>query len=195
MYGAGAAAGPYMPPAAMPAYAPQTLIGMVIALCGSGLMIAGSFGPWLRRLASTVSGWDIFEATSGTGENPFFIWDMFSRFDPFVTGLTTVLIGALAGLLAVLILVAPKKAPPSRFYIPHGLHFLMIMILVVGMIALMATLVSAWGSNATRAGTHIESGLWTVVVGFIVTFVGLVIESQRPAVRQVPAPPSPGWPR
>ena len=68
------------------------------------------------------------------------------------------------------------------------------MLMVVGMLALIVTLVSALGSDATRAGMHIESGLWIVVLGFVVTFVGLSIESSRPAVRQIPAPPSPGWP-
>jgi small-conductance mechanosensitive channel len=194
MYGTGAATGPYMPPAAMPTYAPLTVIGMVIALCGSTVMIAGSFAPWLGHLTSTLSGWDIFDSTSLTGDNPFIIWSMFARFDPFVTGLTTVLIGALAGLLAVMILVAPKKALPSRFYIPYGLHFLLVMILVIGIFALIPTVMTALSGDATRSGWHIENGLWIVVLGFIATIVGLAMESQRPAVRQVPAPPSPGWP-
>jgi hypothetical protein len=195
MYGAGTATGPYVAPAAMPAYAPQTAMGMVIALVGSAVMIIGSLQPWLRYHTSTLSGWDIFDTTSHTGDNPFFIWDMFSSFGPFVTGLTTVLIGALAGTLAVMILVAPKKALPSRFYIPYGLHFLLVTILFIGMFALIPTVMTALSSDATKAGWDVEAGLFVVVGGFIVTIVGLTAESQRPAVRQVPAPPSPGWPR
>jgi hypothetical protein len=150
----------------------------------------GSFKPWL----SGVTGWDIYEARDRSGDNPFIVWDMFTHFDPFVTGLTTVLIGGLAGLVALGVLLAPKKAPPSRLYVPGILLSLEALVMIAGILTMIANFASATSVYASRLGIKIEYGFFMVVAGIIAVMVGFVVENQRPAVRQIPGPPSPGWP-
>jgi hypothetical protein len=157
---------------------------MLIAVVGGSLMVAGSFQPWLRGPRFAMTGWDIYKGADRSGDNPFIVWNMFGHtldFDPFVTGLTTVLIGGLAVLVALGVLRAPKKAPPSRLYVSSGWLSLEALVMIVGMVFIMVNVVSATGENASRMGVGIEEGFIVVVVGIIAVMVWFVLENQRPA--------------
>ncbi|MGA3057090.1 MAG: hypothetical protein ABSE70_03470 [Candidatus Limnocylindrales bacterium] len=172
---------------AMPTWTAQTLVGMTIALVGGGLVIVASFLPWLRHPNTTLTGWDIFDATRRSGGNPFLIMNAFSDFDPMATGLTTAILGGLMALLAVVVLVAPKQPPPSRAYVPDEVILLMVPINACAMLAAIFNVVSVLSPNASAVGVEIGYGLFVLCAGVIVWLVGMLIEMSRPPSTSVGA--------
>lgn len=181
--GAGVDASPIAAPItapAMPTWTAQTLLGMAISLVGGGLVIVASFLPWLRHPNVTLTGWDLVDPTRRDGGNPFLIMNAFADFDPMVTGLTTVILGGLMALLAVVTLVSRKQPPPSRAYVPDEVILVMVPIMGCAMLAAIFNVVSAFSPNASSAGVEIEYGLFVLCAGVIVWLVGMLVEMSRP---------------
>jgi hypothetical protein len=165
---------------AMPTWTAQTLLGMTIALVGGGLVIVASFLPWLRHPNVTLTGWDLVDSTPRGGGNPLLIMNAFAEFDPMATGLTTVILGGLMAMLAVVVLVAPKQLPPSRAWVPDEVILIMVPIMGCAMLAAIFNVVSALSPNASAAGVEIEYGLFVLCAGVVVWLVGMLVEMSRP---------------
>ncbi len=170
----------WVTPEGKPIRATQTIAGVVVALAGSGLMIAATFLPWMKANGKALSGYDIWDVQNQAGENPFFTLNMFSDFSPFVTGLTTLLAGAAWVLLALLVVVVPKVPPPSRRYVPAWFSALVLLPVIVVAVTLGFNL-SALSSNAAAdLGVAMELGLFVLAGGMVVSGLGFAFAISRP---------------
>lgn len=144
-------------------------LGVTITLLGSGLMMVSSFLPWLRQHSLVASGWDIWTKHLRPGDNPFVIWDMFSRFSPFVTGLTTLLAGAALVLVALVVLLVPKVPLGNRLVIPTWVRLVTVLAFIPAVLAVVFNLISA----LTYEADSVQYGLVVLAVGFGVAAIGL----------------------
>jgi hypothetical protein len=97
--------------------------GFLALLMAAGL-IASVFLPWLSPVLGEddLSGWDVYQSTGDTGDNPFLISEAFrTSFSPLFTGLSVVIAGGVLAAAALVLMASPKVKQPSQWGIPKGL--------------------------------------------------------------------------
>jgi hypothetical protein len=152
---------------------------VIVAAAGGGLVAVASFLPWFGYARITKTGWDIFDVQSKVG-NPFLVEHMFSSaFNPVFTGLTTLILGILAVVVAGIILVSPRPALPGKYSVPLVVVALATILgLAVFMVAFVN--VGAYVVGNPR-GYSLEIGLILLVIGGVLAMLGLVGAMQRPS--------------
>jgi hypothetical protein len=144
-------------------------LGVAITLLGSGLMMVSSFLPWLKQHSLVLSGWDIWTKHLRPHDNPFVIWDMFSRFSPFVTGLTTLLAGAAVAIAALVVLFAPRVPMGKGFRAPTWVRAITVLAFIPAILAAVFNLISALAYEADS----MQYGLAVLAAGFVAAAIGL----------------------
>ena len=145
-------------PPPVPTPAPQSIVisrrlkrpyvcGFLALLMAAGV-IASAFWPWLEPVAGdSMSGWDIYESTADTGDNPFLITEAFrTGFSPLLTGLSVVIAGGVLAAAALVLMVSPKVKQPSQWGVPKGmgtvislLGFAVLLVPIINLCSLMFT--------------------------------------------------------
>lgn len=144
-------------------------LGVAITLLGSGLMMVSSFLPWLKEHSLVLSGWDIWTKYLRRGDSPFVIWDMFSKFSPFATGLTTFLAGAALVVVALVVLFVPRVPMGSGSRVPTWVRGVTVLAFIPAVFAAVANLMSVLAYEADS----MQYGLIVLAVGFVAAAVGL----------------------
>jgi hypothetical protein len=144
-------------------------LGVAITLLGSGLMMVSSFLPWLKQHSLVVSGWDIWTKYLHPGDNPFVIWNMFSRFSPFVTGLTTLLAGAAVAFVAMVVLFVPRVPLGSGLRVATWVRVVTVLAFIPAILAAVFNLMSTLFYRADS----MQYGLIVLEAGFGAAAIGL----------------------
>ena len=152
----------------------------LLALAGSGLAMVSSFLPWIgmakgpsftgtgRIIYSEWTGWEIFSHWNGG----FFKANMFSslHFSPLVTGLSTLILGALGAAITVTVLVSLRRPLPGRSPVPRAL---VVVACVVGLVLVVIPMFNLWSYLAYGLGYSLETGLVVLLIGGFLVLLGL----------------------
>lgn len=140
-------------------------------------MVMASYLPWLTGGQDTgsLSGMDLYDLRQTAGENPFMVDEMFkANFDPFVTGAVTVALGALVAVLALAMLLLPKRPPPSRFRVNPGLYFVAIILLLLAFLAVFLNVLS-FVTRPDGIAVSLGIGLLLAAAGMVAGWVGVLM--------------------
>lgn len=150
-------------------------LGAVVGMVGGTAVAVATFMPWLVD-GRTLTGWDLSTRARDAGHNPWFIipgdtpWWSFTEF--LYTGLTTLVLGALMLLGALVLLVAHAGRPPTRLIVRTALVG---PAALGGVVALVVTSINLfevwWGPRFPHLSVGV--GLWVAFTGAVVGTLGV----------------------
>ena len=173
---------PYGVPGAMPTppragRSANRVAGCVVAAAGGAAMIAGTYMTWLSAGGAGFSGWRFYQMESDVQQNVFWIGHMFTGTSPFLTGLSTLIIGIaliVLALLAVALPASPSAAGRAgKWEVNSGLVILVIVLAVCVLVGGVWNMAS-WLTTGRDSNTSAGAGLYFVAAGGIAGFMGLV---------------------
>ena len=151
--------------------------GLLALLMAAGV-IASTFWPWLEPVAGdSMSGWDIYESTADTGDNPLLITEAFrTGFSLLFTGLSVVIAGGVLAAAALLLMVSPKVKQPSQWGIPKSvgtvislLGFAVFLVPIINSCSLMFTQPSP---HLIQLGVGLIGGVFLAAIGGMAVVIG-----------------------
>jgi hypothetical protein len=158
----------------------QRLVGLAMALPGAVILIVGPFLDWLEAPdGSTITGWDLFTIQSSAGENVWVIPAMFGASGTaFFTGLTILVAGGVALLVAVVAMVTPRTSGSREYTVaPVAAVTLIVFSIGAGLCGLWNGVMGMMG--APDEGGAVRIGLYLLPVAFPAVFIGVTAMVQR----------------
>ena len=164
-------------PATRPGRSANRVAGCVVAAAGGVAMIAGTYMTWLSAGAAHVSGWNLYHEEADLNQNVFYIGHMFTKTSPFLTGLTTLIVG-----IALVVIVALTMALPAsrssaeragKWAVNPGVALLVVLLAVCVLVGGVWNMVS-WLTTGRDSNASAAAGLYVVAAGGIAGFMGLV---------------------
>jgi hypothetical protein len=170
------------PPAPVPAETGRRLkrpfvCGFLALLMAAGV-VASAFWPWLDPVVGdSMSGWDIYESTADTGDNPLLITEAFrTGFSPLFTGLTVVIAGGVLAAAALALLVSPKVRQPSQWGIPKRVGTLISLlgfaVLLIPLTNLLSLVLTQPRSHLIQPGAGLIGSVFLAAVGGMAVVIG-----------------------
>ena len=174
---ASAAPAAAVPTATQPGRSANRVAGGLVAAAGGAAMIAGTYITWLSAGGTGFSGWDFYHMRSDVQQNVFFIGHMFTKTSPFLTGLSTLIIGIALVVIAALTVVLPASRSSAersgKWTVNPGLAMLVVLLAVCVLVGGIWNMVS-WLTTGRDSNASAGAGLYVVAAGGIAGFMGLV---------------------
>jgi Protein of unknown function (DUF2510) len=154
--------------------------GCVIAVAGGVAMIVGTYLSWVSAASAGLraTGWDYYRMHSEMHYSVFVTaGSMFTKTSPSLTGLSTLVIGIVLVVLAVLVLALPSSQAvtgrASKRDVNPALAALVLLLAICVLVGGVWNLVTYF-TTGPHSGVSAGAGLYVVAAGGIAGFSGLV---------------------
>jgi len=120
-----------------------------------------------------MSGWDVYRTPADTGDNALVIGEAFrAGFSPLFTGLSVVIAGALLGVAALLLMVAPRTQQPSPWAVSRGVAT---PVLLLALLAAVPPLVNLFSLTMTQPRPYLIQPPGRLIGGVLLACLGEIL--------------------
>lgn len=147
----------------------------LVALGGAVVVIIGSFLPWISIVGDSSSGWDLYRDRADAGAGVFVVDHLFDRDWPFLTGLTTLLMGAGLALLAIVVIALGRRSTQRTYRLPTLVAYPIVAASALATLAFGSLNFMSYFGKPAGTDASLELGMVLVQLGFLTAFLAFVV--------------------
>jgi len=147
----------------------------LVALGGAVVAIIGSFLPWLSIAGDSSSGWDLYRDRADADAGVFVVDHLFGRDWPFLTGLTTLLMGAGLALLAIVVIALARRSTQRTYRLPTLVAYPIVAASALATLAFGSLNFMSYFGKPAGTDASLQFGMVLVQLGFLTAFLAFVV--------------------